>query len=195
MSLSFDNMAGSIATVFGKLWDTKTVCERANGLNIRLGLARLSFSRFGRGEKQGAFWRDESCETLHFYYEQHYYVIIYVIFFYVALVMCGESFLWGVSLHIIWQLLLGAQSGCLPPNRCQYTLKQVIFFLENLKIELFLICLPKSKKIAKKEAFHFSLCHRNWRSPLKMVFKEWPKWDVWVVLPNRGPMAAKIHQN
>ena len=69
MSLSFDNMAGSIATVSGKLWDTKTVCERANGLNIRLGLARLSFSRFGRGEKQGAFWRDESGESFFFYCE------------------------------------------------------------------------------------------------------------------------------
>ena len=92
MSLSFDNMAGPIAIISDKLWDTKTVCERANGLNIRLGLARLSFSRFGRGEKQGAFWRDESCETFYFYYEQHNHVIICVIFFYVALAMCGKSF-------------------------------------------------------------------------------------------------------
>ena len=45
------------------------VYERANGLNIRLGQARLPFSRFERGEKQGAFWRDESGESFFFYCE------------------------------------------------------------------------------------------------------------------------------
>ena len=72
------------------------VCESANGLNIRLGQARLPFSRFGRGEKQGAFWRDESGESFFFYCEcvislihECYFSARNNIFFFVAL--CKEN--------------------------------------------------------------------------------------------------------